>query len=77
MQNQMMTMLMSQLKAKNPQMFQQIEQLKQSNGNPMDLLKKVTSNYDDKTRNAFFQQAKQMGFSEDFLNQVKNGINTN
>ena len=77
MQNQMIAMLMNQLKAKNPQMFQQIEQLKQNNGNPMELLKQVTNNYDDKTRDAFFQQAKQMGFSDELLNQVQSGINTN
>lgn len=41
----------------------------------MELLKQVTGNFDDKTRNAFFQQAKQMGFSDDLLNQVQNGIN--
>ena len=43
----------------------------------MELLKQVTNGFDDKTRNAFFQQAKQMGFSEDLLNQVQNGINAN
>lgn len=64
------------MKAKNPQAFQQIEQLRQSNGNPMELLKQVTNNYDDKTKNAFFQQAKQMGFSDDLLNQIQSGINT-
>ena len=52
-------------------MYQQIEQLKQSNGNPMEMLKQVTSNYDDKTKQAFYTQAKQMGFSDDLLNQLK------
>lgn len=42
----------------------------------MELLKQVTNNYDDKTKNAFFQQAKQMGFSDDLLNQIQSGINT-
>ena len=39
--------------------------------NPMELLKQVTSNYDDRTKEAFYTQAKQMGFSEDLLNQIK------
>jgi hypothetical protein len=49
----------------------------QNKNNPMELFKQVTSNFDDNTRNAFFQQARQMGFSDDLLNQVQNGINTN
>lgn len=57
-------------------MYQQINQLRQSNGNPMELFKQVMNNYDDKKRNAFFQQAKQMGFNEELLNQVQSGINT-
>lgn len=64
------------MKSTNPQMYQQIEQLKQNNGNPMNLLKQITNNYDDKTRNAFFQQAKQYGFNDELLQYVQNGINT-
>ena len=76
MQNQAVMMWMNQLKTINPQMYQQVEQLRQSNGNPIELLKQITSNYDDKTRNEFYKQAKQMGFSDDLLNEVQNGINT-
>ena len=54
-------------------MFQQIQQLKKSNGDPMQLLKQVTNSYDDKTKDAFFQQAKQMGFNDELLNQVQDG----
>lgn len=42
----------------------------------MELFKQVTSNFDDNTKQAFFNQAKQMGFSDDLLNQVQTGINT-
>ena len=42
----------------------------------MELFKQVTSNFDDNKRNAFFQQARQMGFSDELINQVQNGINT-
>ena len=48
----------------------------QNKNNPMELFKQVTNNFDDKTKNDFFNQAKQMGFSEDLLNQVQNDINT-
>ena len=70
----MMMMYLNQLKAKNPQMFNMVNQAMQNKNNPMELLKQVTNNFDDKTRNNFFSQAKQMGFSEDLLNQVQNGL---
>ena len=73
--NMMMNQLQMQLKAKNPQAFQMVNQAMQNKNNPMELFKQVTSNFDDKTRNEFFNQAKQMGFSDDLLNQVQNGIN--
>lgn len=57
-------------------MFQTISQAMQNKNNPMELFKQVTNGYDEKTRNAFFQQARQMGFSDDLLNQVQQGINT-
>ena len=76
MQNQMIAMLMNQLKAKNPQAFQTVNQAIKNQSNPMELLKQVTSNYDSKTKEAFFNQAKQMGFGEDLLKQVQDGINT-
>ena len=58
-------------------MFNKVNQAIQNKNNPMELFKQVTSNFDDKTKNAFFQQAKQMGFSDDLLNQVQQSINTN
>ena len=58
-------------------MYQMVNQAMQNKNNPMELFKQVTSGYDDKKRNAFFQQAKQMGFSDDLLKQVQDGINTN
>lgn len=76
MKNQLLTMYMNQLKAKNPQMFNTVSQAMQNKNNPMELFKQVTKNFDDKTKNAFFNQAKQMGFSDELIEQVKNGINT-
>lgn len=51
-------------------MFQQINQLRQSNGNPMDLLKQTTRNYTPEQMNNFINQARQMGFNEELLKEV-------
>lgn len=57
-------------------MFQTVSQAMQNRNNPMQLFKQVIGNFDENTKNNFFQQAKQMGFSDELINQVKNGINT-
>ena len=51
-------------------MYQQINYLRQSNGDPMELLKQTTKNYTPEQMNNFINQARQMGFNEDLLNQV-------
>lgn len=65
---------MTQLKAKNPQMFQKIEQVRNNNGNPMDMLKDITKNYTPEQINGLFEQAKNFGIPEDVLKQAQNGI---
>ena len=75
MQNQMMMMLMNQLKAKNPQMFQMVQQARQNQNNPMELLKQITSNYSSEQKDNFYKQVEQMGFAPEVINKVK-GINT-
>jgi len=57
-------------------MFQMVEQARQSQNNPVELFKQITSKYTPEQMNAFYNQAEQMGFSKDLINQVKNGINT-
>lgn len=57
-------------------MFQMFEQAKQNQSNPMVLIQQITSNFTPQQSEQFFQQAKQMGFSEEMLTQVQNGINT-
>jgi hypothetical protein len=52
------------------------EQAKQNQSNPMGLIQQITSNFTPQQSEQFFQQARQMGFSEEILNQVQNGINT-
>ena len=57
-------------------MFQVVNQLRQNNGNPMDLFKQVTNKYSPEQINSLFNRAKQMGVPENVLNNLKNDINT-
>jgi len=75
MQGQVMQMLMSQLKMKNPQMFQMIEQAQRNQRNPMEMFKQITNKYSPEQMNNFYSQIERMGFSPDLIKQVK-GINT-
>ena len=74
MQNQLLQMLMNQMKMKNPQMFQMIEQARKNNNNPMEMLKQITNGYNQDQLNGVFDRAKQMGLPEQFINQIKEGI---
>ena len=56
-------------------MFQMLEQARNNNANPMELLKQVTNKYTPEQMNNFITQARNMGFPEEVLKQV-NGINT-
>ena len=57
-------------------MYQKFEQLRQSNGDPMQLYKQVTNNFSPEQMQGFTNFAKQFGFSEEQINQLNNGINT-
>ena len=76
MQGQIMQMLMNQLKAKNPQMYQMINQAKQNQNNPIEMFKEITKEYTPEQFESLYKQAEQMGFSNDLINQLKSGINT-
>ena len=76
MSNQITTMLMNQLKIKNPQMFNMISQAQKNKQNPMELFNQVTSGYSQEQMNNLMAQARNMGFPENILNQVQEGINT-
>ncbi len=68
---------MNQLKAKNPQLFQVVEQAQRNNGNPMDLFKQVTNGYTPEQMTNLFDKARQMGVPDEVLKQIQdNGINT-
>lgn len=56
-------------------MFQMVEQARQNQNNPVEMFKQVTRNYTPQQMDNFFSQAKNMGFSDDLINQIK-GINS-
>ena len=74
--NQAIQIMMNQLKARNPQIFQMIEQARINQNNPIEVFKQVTSKYSTEQMDSFYKQAKNMGFSDELINEVKNGINT-
>lgn len=64
------------MKAKNPQVFQIVEQARKNNGNPLEMFKQVTSKYKPEQLDSLFTRAKQMGVPEEYIEQVKSSINT-
>lgn len=64
------------MKAKNPQIFQMVEQARKSNNNPIEIFKQVTSKYKPEQLDSLFARAKQMGIPEEYINQVKSSIDT-
>ena len=73
MQNQIAQMMMNQLKMRNPQAFQQVNQLIKNNGNPQEFFKQITGNYSPEQMKQFRQLATNFGYSEEKLNEY--GIN--
>lgn len=59
---------------RNPQAFNQIEQLRKNNGNPINLLKQVTGSYDNNQMNNLWQRAKQFGVPDETIQQIQNEI---
>ena len=57
-------------------MFQMVEQARQNQKNPMEIFKQITNNRTPEQMDAFYQRVKQMGFSPDLIDQLKDGINT-
>ena len=60
------------MKIKNPQAFRRIEQLMQNQSNPIEIFKQITNGYSNDQMNNFYNQARNMGFSDDLINQLKN-----
>lgn len=59
----------------NPQGFQMIQQMMQSNGDPMTLAQGILGNKTPEQLDSFFNTVKQMGISETDIQQVRDGIN--
>ncbi|MBQ6754234.1 MAG: hypothetical protein IJR03_03415 [Bacteroidales bacterium] len=53
-----------------------MEQLMQNQSNPVEVFKQVTSGYSQGQMDNFFNQVKNMGFGDDLINQLKNGVDT-
>lgn len=58
---------------KNPQMFQQYENLKKNNGNPQEFLKDITSKYSPEQMQQFQKFVNNFGITNEQLNYY--GIN--
>ena len=63
------------MKARNPQMFQFLEQARKNNNDPINLLKDITKNYTPEQYNGLFDKAKQFGISDEKIKEIKDGIN--
>ena len=72
MQNPIMSMLMNQLQAKNPQGFQVINQMMNSGGNPKEILQQMMGNTNPEQMQNIIQQAKQFGVPDNILSQLQN-----
>ena len=59
---------------KNPQAFNQFQDLRKSNGNPQELLKQATNGYTPEQMKQFIQFANNMGISNEQLEHY--GINS-
>lgn len=63
---------MGQLQNQNPQMFQQINQLRNSGANPQGILKQMMGNSNPQQIQSIFGQAKQMGVPDNILSNLQN-----
>ena len=72
MQNPLIQMLLGQLKVKNPQGHQVIQNLMQSNGNPQALLQQMVGNMSSEQKESLLNQCKNYGVPNDILSKVQN-----
>ena len=69
----LMTQLQNQLKSRNPQAFQQFQNLQKNQNNPEEILKNMMGNYTPEQLQQFRQFAHGFGISDEQLD--KYGIN--
>lgn len=63
---------MSQLKTRNPQMYQTISQARSNGVNPQEFIKQMTQNSTPEQMQQVLTQAQQFGVPSDILAQVQN-----
>lgn len=63
---------MGQLRMQNPQMFQQINQLRNSNTDPKALVKQIVGNSTPEQMQGILSKAKNLGVPESVLTQIQN-----
>lgn len=70
----MTQILLNQIKMKNPQVFNKVEQMMKNNNNPQDILNQITNGYSKEQMNNFIKYANGFGITNEQLSQY--GINT-
>lgn len=70
----LMNQLQTQLKAKNPQVFQQFQNLQKNQNNPQEILNNMMNGYTPEQLQSFKKFANGFGISDEQLNQF--GINS-
>lgn len=71
----LVTMLQNQYKSKFPGVFNNFEQLRSGNADPMGVLGQLTSKFSPEQMQGFMRTAKSFGAPDELLNQIQNGIN--
>lgn len=74
MMNMKVNNVLNQLRQKQPQQYQVLQQMIQSNGNPMNLLKQVVGGYTPEQLQNFYTTAQRMGVPNDILSQIQNQL---
>ena len=70
----LMNQLQTQLKAKNPQVFQQFQNLQKNQNNPQEILNNMMNGYTPEQLQSFKKFANGFGITDEQLNQF--GINS-
>lgn len=63
---------MNQLQTRNPQGFQQVNQMMNSGANPQNILKQMMGGSNPQHMQIVMQQAKEMGVPDNVLSQIQN-----
>ena len=69
----LMAQLQTQIKAKNPQVYQKVQELIQNQNNPQEFLNEITSHYTPEQKEQFIKFANGYGVTNEQLS--KYGIN--